>query len=111
MTEPEPAEYGITKEECDSLCAKKDKLRNYAFGISSAAGILTGIIYGNYISAGGYQTVVFVLFFGCFLGSLFGAAFTIAVVNIYTLFLYAFSPGFRNCRRYLSAKSKKQGSD
>jgi hypothetical protein len=50
---------------------------------------------------------LFILFFGCFLGSIFGAVFTIITVKgLYTLLLYIFSPAYRNCRKYLSASSK-----
>ena len=106
MAEPEFEQFGITKEQFDSLYAKKDKIRNYTFGISSAAGILAGCIFGIYESKGDYQTVLFILFFGCFLGSLFGAIFTITVVRVYVLLLYIFSPAYRSSRQYLSAKAK-----
>ncbi len=107
MAEIEYEQFGITKQEFDSIYARKDKIRNYVFGISSAAGILTGCIYGIYLSNGLYETVLFILFFGCFLGSLFGAVFTITTVKIlYVLFLYIFSPAYRNSRKYLSATSK-----
>ena len=107
MKKPEYEQFGVTKEQCDSIYAKKEKIRDYTFGISSAAGILTGCIAGFYMSQGIYETVVFVLFFGCFLGSLFGAVFTIVSVKVlYTLYLHLFSPAYRGCRKYLSAKSK-----
>ena len=86
--------------------AKKDKIRNYTFGTSSAVGILAGCIFGISMSKGLYETVLFILFFGCFLGSLFGAISTIIVVKLYTLLLYILSPAYRSRRQYLSAKSK-----
>ncbi|MBI4825694.1 MAG: hypothetical protein HY807_04660 [Nitrospirae bacterium] len=104
--EPEFEQFGITKEGFDSIYAKKKKIRNYAFGISSAAGIITGCIFGIRTSTSAYETVLFILFFGCFLGSIFGAIFTITVKILNSLFLYIFSPSYRNCRKYLSAKSK-----
>ena len=106
MVTPECGQCEITQEQFDSIYAKKDKIRNYTFGISSAAGILAGCIFGIYLSKGFYETVLFIFFFGCFLGSLFGAIFTIFVVNLYVLLLYIFSPTYRNSRQYLSAKSK-----
>ena len=106
MGKPEFRQFGITKEQFDSIYAKKDKIRNYTFGIASAAGILSGCIFGIYLSKGVYQTVLFILFFGCFLGSLSGAVVTILVVRLYVLFLYIFSPAYRSCRQYLSVKSK-----
>lgn len=106
MVKPEFRQFGITKEQFDSIYAKKNKLRNYTFGISSAAGILAGCIFGLYLSKGIYEIVLFILFFGCFLGSLFGGVFTIIVVALYMLLLYIFSPAYRSCRQYLSAKSK-----
>ena len=109
MVKPEFEQFGITKEQFDSIYAKKDKIRNYTFGISSAAGILAGCIFGIYLSKGVYETVLFILFFGCFLGSLFGGIFTMIVVALYILLLYIFSPPYRSCRRYLSAKSKAKG--
>ena len=106
MATPECGQFEITQEQFDSMNAKKDKIRNYTFGISSAAGILAGCIFGIYLSKGFYETVLFIFFFGCFLGSLFGAVFTIIVVNLYVLFLYLFSPAYRKSRQYLSAKPK-----
>ena len=106
MVKPEFEQFGITKEQFDSIYAKKAKIRNYTFGISSAVGILAGCIFGIYLSKGVYETVLFILFFGCFLGSLFGAVFTIAVKALYALLLYIFSPAYRSSRQYLSAKSK-----
>ncbi len=107
MSESECEQFGITKEECDSIYERKNKIRNYTFGISSAAGILAGCAFGLYRAEGLYETLVFVLFFGCFLGSLFGAVFTIVTVKgLYTLLLYIFSPAYRRCRQYCSAKSK-----
>jgi len=103
---PEFKQFGITKEQFDSIYATKEKIRNYTFGISSAVGILAGCIFGLYLSKGVYETVLFVLFFGCFLGSLFGGIFTMILVALYILFLYTFSPAYRSCRQYLSAKSK-----
>lgn len=75
MAKPEFEQFGVTKEECEAIYAKKDLIRNYVFGISSAVGILTGCIIGLYISNGLYEKVLFFLFFVCFLGSLFGAEF------------------------------------
>ena len=106
MAEPEFGQFGITKDQFDSIYAKKDKIRDYTFGISSAAGILAGCIYGIYLSNGIYETVLFILFFGCFLGSLFGGIFTIIAVKLYVLRLYIFSPAYRSSRQYLSARSK-----
>jgi hypothetical protein len=106
MEEPDFGQFGIRKEHFDSIYAKKDKIRNYTFGISSAAGIFAGCIFGIYLSKGVYETVLFILFFGCFLGSLFGAIFTITVVRVYIILLYVFSPAYRSSRQYLSAKSK-----
>jgi hypothetical protein len=106
MVKPEFEQFGITKEQFDSIYAKKAKIRNYTFGISSAVGILAGCIFGIYLSKGVYETVLFILFFGCFLGSLFGAVFTITVKALYALLLYIFSPAYRSSRQYLSAKSK-----
>ncbi len=108
MVKPEFEQFGITKEQFDSIYTKKDKIRNYTFGISSAAGILAGSIFGIYLSKGVYETVLFILFFGCFLGSLFGAIFTITVKILYVLFLYISSPAYRSCRQYLSVKSKAE---
>ena len=99
-------QFGITKEQFDSIYARKNRIRNYTFGISSAAGILAGCIFGLYLSKGLYETVLFILFFGCFLGSLFGGIFTMTVVALYLLLLYIFSPAYRSCRQYLSAKSR-----
>jgi hypothetical protein len=107
MEKPTFEQFGVTKEKCDSIYTRKVKMRDYTFGISSAAGILTGCIAGFYMSQGIYETVVFVLFFGGFLGSLFGAVFTIVSVKLlYTLYLRISSPAYRNCRKYLEAKSK-----
>jgi len=106
MVKPEVTQFGITKEQFDSIYTKKNKIRNYTFGISSAAGILGGCIFGLYLSNGVYETVLFILFFGCFLGSLFGGIFTMVVVALYILLLYMFSPAYRSCRQYLSALSK-----
>lgn len=106
MAKPGFEQFGITKEQFDSIYSRKKKIRNYTFGISSAAGILAGCVYGIYLAKGVYETVLFILFFGCFLGSLFGGIFTMIVVALYLLFLYIFSPAYRSCRRYLSAKSK-----
>jgi len=106
MVKPEFKQFGITKEQFDSIYERKKKIRNYTFGISSAAGILAGCIFGLYLSKGLYETVLFILFFGCFLGSLFGGIFTMTVVALYLLLLYIFSPAYRSCRQYLSAKSR-----
>ena len=106
MADPEFEQFGITREQFNSIYAKKDKIRNYTFGISSAAGILAGCIFGIYQSKGLYETVLFILFFGCFLGSLFGAVSTIITVRLYVLFLSIFSPAYRSSRQYLSARSK-----
>jgi hypothetical protein len=106
MAKPDFKQFGITKERFDSIYAKKEKIRNYTFGISSAAGILAGCIFGIYLSKGVYETVLFILFFGGFLGSIFSGIFTIFVVALYILFLYIFSPDYRNCRKYISARSK-----
>jgi len=106
MLTPECEQFEIMQEQFESIYAKKDKIRNYTFGISSAAGIITGCIFGIYLSKGFYETVLFILFFGCFLGSLFGAIFTIIVVKLHTLLLYIFSPAYRSKRQYLSARSK-----
>jgi len=106
MAEPEFRQFGITKEQFDSIYAKKDKIRNYTFGIASAVGILAGCIFGLSLAKGVYQTVLFLLFFGCFLGSLFGAIVTIIVTKLYVLYLYIFSPSYRSSRKYLAAKSK-----
>ncbi len=62
MMKPEFKQFGITKEQFDSIYSKKEKIRNYTFGISSAAGILAGCIYGIYLAKGVYQTVLFILF-------------------------------------------------
>ncbi|MBL7031824.1 MAG: hypothetical protein ISR97_01430 [Nitrospira sp.] len=111
MEKPEFEQFGVTEEECNSICAKRDLIRNYTFGIASAVGILTGSIVGLYISNGLYEKVLFFLFFGCFLGSLFGAVFTIAVKMLYVLFLHISSPPYRSCKKYFSAKSKAQFVD
>jgi len=106
---PEIAQFGKTEEQCESLYAKKKRILNYTFGISSAVGILAGCIFGIYMSNGVYETVLFILFFGCFLGSIFGAVFTIITVKgLYTLLLYIFSPAYRSCRQYRSASSKME---
>ncbi|MBI5056842.1 MAG: hypothetical protein HZB61_09545 [Nitrospirae bacterium] len=106
MAKPEFEQFGITKEQFDSIYAKKEKIRNYTFGISSAAGILAGCMYGIYLSYGVYETILFILFFGCFLGSIFGGVFTMIVIALYVFLLYIFSPAYRRCRQYLAAKSK-----
>jgi len=106
MVKPEFEQFGITKEQFDSIYERKKKIRNYTFGISSTAGILAGCIFGIYLSKGLYETVLFILFFGCFLGSLFGGIFTMIVVALYILLMYIFSPAYRSCRQYLSAKSR-----
>jgi len=112
MKKPEFEQFGVTKEECEAIYAKKDLIRNYVFGISSALGILTGCITGVYIAEGLYETVIFFLFFGCFLGSLFGAVFTIVSVKIlYTLFLNISSPAYRRCKKCIAAKSKSEYVD
>jgi hypothetical protein len=111
MKESEFEQFGITTEQFDSIYARKKKIRNYTFGISSAAGILAGCIFGIYMSKGVYETVLFILFFGCFLGSLFGGIFTLIVVAMYVLLLYIFSPVYRGCRQYLSAKSRAGTSE
>ena len=109
MKKPEIDTFGITEEQCESIYAKKKRLLNHTFGISSAAGILAGCIFGIYMSNGVYETVLFILFFGCFLGSIFGAVFTIITVKgLHTLLLYIFSPAYRSCRKYLSAMSKAE---
>jgi hypothetical protein len=106
MITPEPEHFGITKEQFDSVYGRKEKIRNYLFGISSAAGILAGCIFGVYLSKGLYETVLFILFFGCFLGSIFGGIFTMSVVGLYILLLYIFSPVYRRCRQYRRARSR-----
>jgi hypothetical protein len=107
MKRPEFEQFGVTREECNSIYEKKIRLRDYTFGIASAVGILTGCIIGVSMAEGLYETVLFFLFFGCFLGSLFGALFTIVFAKLlYTLFLQITSPSYRGCRRYLNAKSK-----
>jgi len=109
MIKPDIDQFEITEEQCDAIYAKKKKILNYTFGISSAVGILLGCIYGISMSEGVYETVLFILFFGCFLGSLFGAVFTIITVKgLYTLLQYIFSPSYRSCRQYLSAISKAE---
>jgi len=105
MVKPRFEQFGITKEQFDSIYARKNKIRNYTFGISSAAGILSGCVFGLYLAKGLYEIVLFILFFGCFLGSLFGGIFTMIVVAFYLLSLYIFSPSYRSCRQYLSAKA------
>ncbi len=105
-------QFGATEKECEAIYAKKDLIRNYVFGISSALGILIGCIAGVYIAEGLYETVIFFLFFGCFLGSLFGAVFTIVSVKIlYTLFLNISSPAYSRCKKYFAAKSKSEYVD
>ena len=106
MPEPEFEQFGITKEQFDSIYVKKAKIKNYTFGIASAVGIITGCVIGLNMAKGVYETVLFILFFGCFLGSLFGAIFTITVVRLHALYLYIFSPAYRSRRQYLAAKSK-----
>lgn len=96
MPGPEFEDFGITKEQFDSICARNKRIRNYTFGISSAVGILAGCVYGVSIANGAYETVLFILFFGCFLGSLFGGIFTLAVVSLNSLILYSFSPAYRH---------------
>jgi hypothetical protein len=109
MVKPDTEQFGVTEEQCDSIYAKRKKILNFIFGISSAAGIITGCIFGASIAKDFYETVLFVLFFGCFLGSLFGAIFTIISVKVlYTLLLYTFSPVYRNCRQYRSARLKAE---
>ena len=109
MIKPEIEKFRVTEAECDSIYARKNKIINYTFGISSAVGILTGCIFGIAISKGVYETVLFILFFGCFLGSLFGAVFTILTVKgLYTLLLYFFSPAYRSCRESRFAKSQAE---
>ncbi len=106
MSEPACEQFGITEEQCDSLYARKNNIRNWTFGIASAVGILTGIAVGIHLSKGLYETVVFILFFGCFLGSLSGAVITIITVRLYVLFLYLCSPVYKSCRLYRAAKAK-----
>jgi hypothetical protein len=109
MIKPEIEKFRVTEAECDSIYARKNKIINYTFGLSSAIGILTGCIFGISIAKGVYETSLFILFFGCFLGSLFGAVFTIVTIKgLYTLLLYFFSPAYRNCRKYRSAKSEAE---
>ncbi len=106
MEKPEFEHFGITKEQFDSIYIKKEKIRNYTFGISSAVGIIAGIIFGIYLSKGVYETVLFILFFGCFLGSLFGAVTTIVTVKIYAFYMNISSPVYRSCKQYSDARSK-----
>ncbi len=106
MEEPKLEQFGITEEQFESIISKKVKFRKYTFGISSAVGILTGVIYGLSISQGIYNTILFFLFFGCFLGSLAGAFFTVISVRLFTLLLYIFSPVYRSSRHYLNARSQ-----
>lgn len=106
MAKPQFEQFGITEEEFNSIFAKKNKIRDYTFGISSAAGILGGSIFGIYESKNLYETFLFILFFGCFLGSLFGAIFTIITKILTSIALRITSPAYRRCRQYLSAKSK-----
>ncbi len=109
MLKPDIDQFEITEEQCDVIYEQKKKIHNYTFGISSAVGILSGCIYGISMAKGVYETVLFILFFGCFLGSLFGAVFTIITVKgLYTLLLYIFSPTYRHCRKYLSTISKSK---
>ena len=109
MKKPEIEQFGITEEKCNAIYTKKNAILKYTFGISSAAGILTGCFFGINMSKGAYETVLFILFFGCFLGSLFGAVFTIITVKgLYTLLLYILSPAYRSCRQYFSAVSKAE---
>ncbi len=108
MSKSEFEQFGITKEQFDSIYSKKNLIRNYTFGISSAVGIITGTIFGIYLSKGTYETVLFILFFGCFLGSLFGAIFTISLTKLYMLHLYIFSSAYRSSRQYLAAKSRTE---
>ncbi len=109
MKKPDIEPFGITEEQCDLIFAKRKKLLNYTFGISSAVGIISGCIYGVIIAKGAYESVLFILFFGCFLGSLFGAVFTIISVKVlYTLFLYISSPAYRSCRQLQAAQSKEE---
>jgi hypothetical protein len=106
MVKPDFEQFGITKEQFDIIYAEKQKIRNFTFGVSTAAGILAGCIFGIYLAEGLYEIVLFTLFFGCFLGSIFGGIFTLISGALYTLFLYIFSPAYRSCRQYLSARSK-----
>ena len=109
MVKPDTEQFGITEEQCDSIYAKRKKILNFIFGISSAAGIITGCIFGASIAKDFYETVLFVLFFGCFLGSLFGALFTIISVKVlYTLLLHIFSPAYRSCKQYHAARSEAE---
>lgn len=109
MIKPDIEQFGITEEQCESIYAKKKKILKYTFGISSAIGILAGCVFGIYMSKSFYETVLFILFFGCFLGSIFGAVFTIITVKgLYTLLLYIFSPTYRRCGQYRSASSKTE---
>ena len=108
MEHPEFEQFGITEEQFHSLYGRKKKVRNYTFGISSATGIIAGCIFGSYLSQSVYETAVFILFFGGFLGSLFGAVSTILTVALYMLILYLFSSTYRSCRQYLAAKSKAE---
>ena len=111
MIKPKIEQFGITEEQCDSIYAKKNKILKYTFGISSAVGIFTGCFLGITMSKGAYETVLFILFFGCFLGSLFGAVFTIITVKgLYTLLLFILSPAYRSCRQYFSAVSKAESA-
>ena len=110
MEEPKLEQFGITREQFESIISKKEKFRNYTFGISSAIGILTGVIYGLSISQGIYNTILFFLFFGCFLGSLAGAVFTVISLRLFTLLLYIFSPVYRSSKHYLNARSKARSN-
>jgi hypothetical protein len=106
MDEPSLEQFGITKEQFDSIISKKMKMRNYTFGICSAAGILAGSIFGLYISDGVYETVLFFLFFGCFLGSILGGVSTIILCMLFYILMYIFSPVYRSSKHYLDAKKK-----
>ena len=108
VKKPECEQFGVTEEQCNSIYEIKKKIRNYTFGIASAVGILTGCIAGIYMAKGLYETVLFILFFGCFLGSIFGALFTIIVKTLIILVLYLFSPAYRGCRQYISAIKKNR---
>lgn len=106
MTKPDYKQFGITKEQFDAVYGRKEKFRNYVFGISSAVGILGGCVYGIYLAKGLYEFVLFILFFGCFIGAIFGGVFTLATVALYTSVLYILSPTYRKCRQYRSALSR-----
>ena len=87
MQKPDFSQAGDMKEKYEAIYSRKDKIRDYTFGISSAVGIVTGCIYGLSTAKGLYENVLFFLFFGCFLGSLFGAFFTILVTKLHLLLL------------------------